>query len=79
MSGDVFAQGKERAGTPQRLLRGVLVGLALFAALGTVTAVWPNPFFIRMTPVGPWELGATTLTALFELPPENRTVTEATI
>ena len=25
---------------------------------------WANPFFVRMTPVGPWELGATVLTAL---------------
>jgi len=35
----------------------------MFASLGTVTAVWVNPFFVRMTPVGPWELGATVLTA----------------
>ncbi len=55
---------KLRADTLQRLVRGTLVGLALFAALGTVTAVWINPFFVRMTPVGPWELGATTLTAI---------------
>lgn len=52
-----------RADALRRLLRGTLVGLALFIALGTVTAVWINPFFVRMTPVGPWELGATTLTA----------------
>ncbi len=49
---------------PRRILRGTGVGLALFALLGTVTAVWSNPFFIRMTPVGPWEFGATALTAL---------------
>ncbi|MDP3137731.1 MAG: hypothetical protein Q8N17_15535 [Burkholderiaceae bacterium] len=53
-----------RADALRRLLRGTLVGLALFIALGTVTAVWINPFFVRMTPVGPWELGATTLTAI---------------
>jgi hypothetical protein len=53
-----------RADALRRLLRGTLVGLALFIALGTVTAVWINPFFVRMTPVGPWELGATTLTAM---------------
>lgn len=40
------------------------VFLALFAVLGTVTAVWANPLFVRMTPVGPWEFGATFLTAL---------------
>ena len=53
-----------RANALRRLLRGTIVGLALFVALGTVTAVWINPFFVRMTPVGPWELGATTLTAM---------------
>lgn len=48
----------------RRLFRGTLAGLAVFATLGTVTAVWINPLFVRMTPVGPWELGATTMTAL---------------
>ncbi len=48
----------------RRVLRGFAVGLLMFASLGTVTAVWVNPFFVRMTPVGPWELGATVLTAL---------------
>lgn len=47
-----------------RALRGTVVGLALFALLGTVAAVWANPFFVRMTPVGPWEFAATLLTAL---------------
>jgi peptidoglycan/LPS O-acetylase OafA/YrhL len=50
--------------TLHRGLRGIAVGLAMFAALGTVTAVWANPLFVRMTPVGPWEFGATFLTAL---------------
>lgn len=47
-----------------RALRGTAVGVASFAVLGTVTAVWANPLFVRMTPVGPWEFGATVLTAL---------------
>ena len=59
-----LAQGQTHASTLQRLFRGTLAGLALFAALGTVTAVWSNPFFVRMTLVGPWELGATALTAM---------------
>ena len=50
--------------TLRRVLRGTATGVVLFAILGTVTAVWANPFFVRMTPVGPWELGATVLTAL---------------
>lgn len=47
----------------RRGLRGTLVAIALFVAVGTVTAVWVNPFFTRMTPVGPWELLATALLA----------------
>ena len=48
----------------RRGLRGTAVGLALFVVVGTVTAVWANPLFVRMTPVGPWEFVATVLTAL---------------
>lgn len=51
--------------TMQRLFRGTLAFILVFAGLGTVTAVWANPFFVRMTPVGPWELAATAMTALF--------------
>ena len=47
-----------------RGLRGTAVGLALFVVLGTVAAVWANHLFVRMAPVGPWEFGATVLTAL---------------
>lgn len=47
-----------------RQMRAALVGMVVFALLGTVTAVWENPFFTRMTPVGPWEFAATGLTAL---------------
>ena len=61
---EIIASEKLRADALQRLIRGTLAGLAVFATLGTVTAVWINPFFVRMTPVGPWELGATTLTAI---------------
>lgn len=61
---EILESEKSRMDLPHRFLRGALVGLALFAVLGTVTAVWSNPFFVRMTPVGPWELGATTLTAI---------------
>ena len=46
-----------------RGLRGTLVAIALFVVVGTVTAVWANPFFTRMTPVGVWELAATGLLA----------------
>jgi len=31
-------------------LLGLLAAVAIFISFGTVTALWPNPFFIRMTP-----------------------------
>jgi len=40
-----------------RWLQGTLVALAGFASLGTVSALWPNPLFMRMTPAGAWEIG----------------------
>ena len=65
MRNDVTAKQVTYQDTLRRGLRGTAVGLALFVVLGTVTAVWANPLFVRMTPVGPWEFGATALTALF--------------
>ena len=40
----------------RRLLTGMAVGIAAFAVLGTVAVLWENPLFIRMTPVGGWEI-----------------------
>lgn len=44
--------------TPGRAFMGVVVAVVTFAGLGTVSAVWENPFFIRMTPAGNWEITA---------------------
>lgn len=41
----------------KRLMKGTAVAAASFAGLGTVSALWDNPFFIRMTPAGGWEVG----------------------
>ena len=41
---------------PNRIIRGILIAAFSFAAMGTVTAVWRNPFFTRMTPIEGWEL-----------------------
>lgn len=43
--------------TTHRLLKGAAVSLIAFGGLGTVAALWENPIFIRMTPVGGWEVG----------------------
>ena len=64
MQSDGPTQQARYGDTLHRGIRGIAVGIALFAVLGTVTAVWANPVFVRMTPVGPWEFGATVLTAL---------------
>lgn len=41
-----------------RILAGLGVGVLSFAGLGTVSALWENPIFIRMTPVGDFEIAA---------------------
>jgi hypothetical protein len=45
------------AGRTKKLVKGTAVAAASFAGLGTVSALWDNPFFIRMTPAGDWEVG----------------------
>jgi hypothetical protein len=46
------------------ILKGALVAAGSFVILGTVTAVWSNPSFIRMTPAGGWEIVLLGLLAL---------------
>ena len=41
-----------------RILMGLAVGAVSFAGLGTDSALWKNPLFIRMTPVGTFEIAA---------------------
>ena len=49
----------------RRWAKGVLTAVSAFVILGTVSALWSNPFFVRMTPVGGWELALLgTLSAL---------------
>ena len=49
------------SGNRHRVLKGVLIAVAMFAVLGTVSALWSNPIFIRMTPAG-WVETATLAT-----------------
>lgn len=37
-------------------VRAIAAALISFAAIGTVTALWPNPLFARMTPVQGFEI-----------------------
>lgn len=38
--------------------RGTAAALLAFAGLGTVSALWTNPLFMRMTPAGGWEIAS---------------------
>ena len=42
--------------TFKRIFTGVAVAIVSFAGLGTVSALWDNPIFVRMTPAGGWEV-----------------------
>ncbi len=42
--------------SPGRIAAGTGVAVATFGILGTVSALWQNPIFIRMTPVGGFEI-----------------------
>lgn len=43
--------------SPRQWMKGAVVALLAFGGLGTVSALWSNPLFIRMTPAGGWEIG----------------------
>lgn len=43
---------------PWRVGAGVMTALGSFIVLGTVSALWPNPLFVRMTQAGNWEIAA---------------------
>ena len=44
--------------TAGRVIKGAIVSVVMFGGLGTVSAIWENQFFIRMTPAGNWEITA---------------------
>ncbi len=46
-----------RAIKPKELALSLVIAAAIFAVVGTVTALWDNPLFIRMVPSGPFEIG----------------------
>ncbi len=39
-----------------RVFMGAAVAVAVFGGMGTVSALWENPIFVRMTPAGNWEI-----------------------
>lgn len=41
---------------PAQWAKGAAVALLAFGSLGTVSALWNNPLFMRMTPAGEWEI-----------------------
>lgn len=51
-----FLIGFDDRGMPIRSLRGAMAAVMTFLLLGTVTAVWPNPMFVRMMPTQGFEV-----------------------
>lgn len=43
--------------SPRQWAKGGAMALLAFVSLGTVSALWNNPLFTRMTPAGGWEIG----------------------
>jgi len=41
---------------PMLILKGSSIAALTFALLGTITALWQNPFFFRMTPTSGFEV-----------------------
>lgn len=54
--------GHRAAGT--RLFKAVAAALGAFALVGTLTALWPNPFFARSLPVQGFEVALLALQSL---------------
>lgn len=50
--------------TLSRVLMGAATALGSFVALGTVAALWENPFFLRMTPSSGFEIAALLILSL---------------
>jgi hypothetical protein len=50
--------------TANGLARGAATAAAMFVLLGTVAALWSNPFFTRMTPAGALEVALLLLQSL---------------
>jgi hypothetical protein len=59
---DIYKKGNDV--TFGSYVKGVLVAVGSFIILGTVAALWNNPFFIRMTPTGDFEIGLLALQSL---------------
>lgn len=49
--------GMIKADWSKRIAKGTVMAVISFAGLGTISALWDNPFFVRMTPAGGWEIG----------------------
>lgn len=50
--------------TGKEVLRVFLFGTGLFVLGGTVTALWQNPFFVRMTPAAGYEMALLVLESI---------------
>ena len=56
--------GMKRHPILSRAFKGLAVAISSFIGFGTVAALWENPLFIRMTPVGDFEIALLTLLSI---------------
>jgi hypothetical protein len=47
--------------TPLEFFHSLLISVGVFILLGTVAALWANPFFVRMTPIVGFEVALLTI------------------
>jgi hypothetical protein len=50
--------------TLREWVRVIVLTAAIFGVVGTITALWPNPIFVRMTPSAGYEIGLLGIEAL---------------
>lgn len=55
---------EEQDSRPLLILKGSLLAILIFAAFGTISALWQNPFFIRMTPTTGFEISLLAIQAI---------------
>lgn len=59
-----YIVGALRSLSVREIAYSAIAGVVTFALVGTLTALWNNPFFVRMTPAAGFELALLTVQSL---------------
>ena len=59
-----YVVGALRSLSVREIIYSAIAGVVAFALVGTLTALWNNPFFVRMTPAAGFELALLTVQSL---------------